>query len=545
MRLKRIVSLLAILAAGLRWPGPSQAQTVELSGDVQSPGVSLAYVGMPYQANSPSTLSYEFAYLKQSVGLWADGKGDVLLEQHLTNTSSSSADVFDRITWRFSWPSGVYTDVRAKDARGPLDTEQVAGEDGLYVTVIFRRAVPQNTTYELKLFITISGMAQGSGDNWAANWYTSGGATVKVFEEVLALPANANVTSISPTATERHGNIVTWLLENQSNWTLSIYVPYVLSNSVSVPMYLQSTLPWGDDLYANNTSPVDDMAKWGCLTTSGAMVVNYLAATQDRNHRTDPGVLNTWLKDNDGYTALNGVKHAWVGKYARDLSRDISMYWNRSIPYNASTVDYYIRSGYPVILGVKPIVVGNATIPGHYVVATAKTTEDETPTYSINDPAYGATSLKSQWSNVALTMILFSASEANQQLLYFAAQSPVEFVVTDPIGRRSGYDPNTGTTWSEIPDAYYLRDGLGDLDGTSEPIYMKVLNLPDPLDGEYAVTVFGTGTGSYTLEATSMDWQGTSVNRVFTGDTTEGEVHTHIVTYSDVISLLYLPLISR
>jgi len=545
MRAKRFISLLLLLAVVLQLGVPSQVQALQITNNEHPIGMGVANVGLPNQVESPDTLSFEYAYLKQSVGLWADGKGDVLLEQWVTNTSSSPSDIFDRLTWYFEWPSATYTNISAKDSAGPLTVQQSISGNRIYLTVIFRRPVAQNSTYKFKLFLTIAGMAYGSGDNWSANWYTTGGANVKVFEEVLALPANANVTSIDPAANERHGNIISWKLENQSNWTLSIYVPYVLSNQINAPLFLQASQPWGDDLYAHNTLPADNMAKWGCLTTSGAMIVNYLSASQDRTYLTDPGVLNTWLKDNDGYTVDNGVKQAWIGKYARTEPHSISMYWNKYVGYSTDTLDYYLRSGYPVILGVKPTSVDNKIIPGHYVVATGKTTKNGQATYTINDPAYGETTLLDQWSNSALTMILFSASEANQQLLYFAAQSPIEFVVSDPLGRKSGYDPSTNTTWDEIPGAYYMYDGLGSIDGTSPPIYMKTLNIPDPLDGDYTIIVYGTGTGNFTMEVSSMDWQGTSENHLFTGNTTEGETHTYTITYSQVINVLYLPMVTR
>lgn len=520
---------------------PGQAQTIFPNQTIYE-NESGAW-GLDTRSEQPRTLSYEFEYLKQTVGLWADGKGDVLIEQHVKNTSSSTADVFDEITWWFQWSSASYANISAKDEKGPLVVEKITEGSRIYVTIKFRKPIPLNSTYKFKLLITIGSMASGSDKNWEAHWSTSGGARIKVFEEVVAFPPNAKIGNFSPAPSERHGNIITWKIQNQTNWTLEIKVPYELSDTIDVPLFLQDSMPWGDDIYAHNTSPADDIGQWGCLTTSGAMIENFLANSQDNDDLTDPGELNAWLTTNDGYTANNGVRHAWVGKHARGANT--SMYWNKSVSYDTTTLNYYLRSGYPVILGVKPTVVDGRTFPGHYVVATGITTRNNTPTYTINDPAYGNTTLLEKWGNHALQMILFSASEANQQLITFVAQSPVEFVVVDPIGRKSGYDPNTDTMWNEIPGANYLYEGLTDESGTAAPIVMKTLTVPDPLDGEYTTIVYGTGTGSYTMEATAMDWQGTSNNHIFTGMTTEGAIHEHTVSYSDVISLLYLPQITR
>jgi hypothetical protein len=493
--------------------------------------------------NIPGTLNYEFAYVKQTVALWADGKGDQIIEQHVTNTSTSTSDVFDQLTWWFRWPSNNYSNVRAKDSAGPLKTKEQFIDNVEYVTVYFRKALPIGETYNFKFYLTIGEMAGGSGDNWSVNWYTTIGGNVKSFEEEIAIPANANVASISPTASERHGNIITWRYSDQTNWTLTVYVPYKLSNSISVPLFLQKSSPWGGDIYANSG---DTMANLGCFTTSGAMLVNYFAATQGRASRTDPGELNTWMINNGGYTAppYNGVKHAWFGKEAR--SKNISMYWNKSIGANNTTLDYYLRSGYPVILGVDPKTdpTDGHIYPGHYVVATGKTTVSGEDTYVINDPVYGETTLLKQWNNKYITMVLFSASETGQQLMYFVAMSPVEYVVVDPLGRKSGYDPTTGKVWNEIPGATYLYEGLAPEDGGT-PKFAKTLSIPEPLDGKYESVLYGTGSGSYKFEVSNMDWQGAAMEKLYSGTVSTGQVVTYTVGYNQVINLAFLPIMKK
>jgi hypothetical protein len=46
------------------------------------------------------------------------------------------------------------------------------------------------------------------------------------------------------------------------------------------------------------TPPTDYIYEWGCKLISGAMVINYFAAQQGVEHRTDPITLNDWMAHN-------------------------------------------------------------------------------------------------------------------------------------------------------------------------------------------------------------------------------------------------------
>lgn len=90
--------------------------------------------------------------------------------------------------------------------------------------------------------------------------------------------------------------------------------------------------------------------------------------------------------------------------------------------------------------------------------------------------------------------------------------SPVDFYVTDPRGRRVGMDPRWGEPRVEIPGAVYNFD--------REPSFIFI---PDLLDGDYTVTLIGTGTGEYTVESTVLGV--TSANQSQTsGNITPDEV---------------------
>ena len=58
---------------------------------------------------------------------------------------------------------------------------------------------------------------------------------------------------------------------------------------------------------------------------------------------------------------------------------------------------------------------------------------------------------------------------------------PVDFIITDPLGRRLGYAPSIGEV-NEIPGAFYTGDAPGEL-----------FLIPDRVPGEYQLTLYGKG----------------------------------------------------
>ncbi len=70
-------------------------------------------------------------------------------------------------------------------------------------------------------------------------------------------------------------------------------------------------------------------------------------------------------------------------------------------------------------------------------------------------------------------------------VLLLQLQSPIDFVITAPDGKRVGKNFDTGGEFNEIKDAFY--SGY-----QTEEEYITILN---PLDGEYKVKLQGTGSG--------------------------------------------------
>jgi len=88
-----------------------------------------------------------------------------------------------------------------------------------------------------------------------------------------------------------------------------------------------------------------------------------------------------------------------------------------------------------------------------------------------------------------------SASSARASVAAGASESPgrmlegifesVDFLVTDPIGRRVGFTTATGFI-NEIPESSYAGDGP-----------LEQLLIFDPLEGDYQLQVFGKGVAAF------------------------------------------------
>ena len=82
--------------------------------------------------------------------------------------------------------------------------------------------------------------------------------------------------------------------------------------------------------------------------------------------------------------------------------------------------------------------------------------------------------------------------------------SPGELVLTDPQGRRTGFDPLTNTTYNEIPQSNYVIYAREDAEsGTEASDPMKRIYIHQPITGEYTLKVTGTGEGKYAVEIDS------------------------------------------
>jgi Chitobiase/beta-hexosaminidase C-terminal domain/Abnormal spindle-like microcephaly-assoc'd, ASPM-SPD-2-Hydin len=115
------------------------------------------------------------------------------------------------------------------------------------------------------------------------------------------------------------------------------------------------------------------------------------------------------------------------------------------------------------------------------------------------------------------------------------ANSPVELLVTDPMGRQLG-NMNGNDTFG-IPYGSYTRDFPYNDDDSGglangDPTVIKGFSVPLPPDGTYQVVATGTGSGPYTLTFVGVASDGSAQTQVATGTTTLGLATSYELTYS-------------
>jgi hypothetical protein len=98
------------------------------------------------------------------------------------------------------------------------------------------------------------------------------------------------------------------------------------------------------------------------------------------------------------------------------------------------------------------------------------------------------------------------------------AQSPIALLLTDPLGRRIGFEPNTQVVINEIgPGASYT--GV-----QSEP---QVIDILEALPGRYSLSAVGTGFGPYKLSLERVSEHGDTIDLQRTeGNAVEGETYS-------------------
>jgi PKD repeat protein len=127
-------------------------------------------------------------------------------------------------------------------------------------------------------------------------------------------------------------------------------------------------------------------------------------------------------------------------------------------------------------------------------------------------------------------------TEAQWWLMFEDDPEPIELRVTDPRGRRTGYDPETGATLQEDPLAFSdafrgFVDALGLLPAAPAKRYLAV---GAPEFGTWGLELFGTGSGPYTLTIGTAQASGLQPHVTLTGTISPGEVRRYEVTYTSV-----------
>ena len=291
-------------------------------------------------------------------------------------------------------------------------------------------------------------------------------------------------------------------------------VLHQLDSLCSVPGQPMS-VDFCDNLYYTDTATI---AGHGCKLVSFCMVLNYHGVP------TNPELFNNWLKLKN-FDFLDVTKLSeMTARYAQSLGYDV--YFVSDGVGEDMLSDCICSFGPQVIFVKQPI----SQRFNHYVVATGQ--DINKTTYLIDDPSGGVSiKLSDKYEPDIHHVELFQGPEyqfkddVSRLLINF--RCPIEVCVTDPDRQKTGYDPQTGQTYTEIPNSSYYQDYIESADGLSW-LECGVLNIGRPLDGDHDIDVTGIGDGTYNIDVCVFSsaagelpssWEGLDI------PITNGEVH--------------------
>ncbi|PIP74303.1 MAG: hypothetical protein CO135_02535 [Candidatus Levybacteria bacterium CG_4_9_14_3_um_filter_35_16] len=291
-------------------------------------------------------------------------------------------------------------------------------------------------------------------------------------------------------------------------------------NTLNVPYFSQNDLLWGPTEYNHSiklgfTNPTMD--RWGCAVTSAAMVLKFHNINEFTDETTiDPGSLNNWLKNNNGYLTGKGGSGSYsyfnwpvIGTLTKQLfnvrKANIKLMHKRAYPSsNTTNLLNEDLNEFPDILKAS-----NSQTSSHFVVAKGVSGN----TYSINDPEWNHAALAS--FNSYTQVDRYIPSQTNFSYLVTVVNPGIELLVTDPQNNKTGkyFDNGTLQSVNEINNASYSfqepisnpnnQNLLEDL-GTGVNEFL----LPEPPDGEYEIKLSSDKTEIYEINISTFQEDG-------------------------------------
>lgn len=299
----------------------------------------------------------------------------------------------------------------------------------------------------------------------------------------------------------------------------------------------------GEHMYDINSCAT--MAQVGCAVTALTdILASYNLIKLPNFENVDPGTVNRYLGLPSNGSSHTGCYIIWANA-GKSLNHTIHDYRPPTTSYEQriARIDEALQANNLVIVGF-PNVDGK-----HFVVfyQKAPNAPDGSPDYYIADPyryppyATGDRSGKSLYQAYNKTLkqmassfqveVMDNKSPEPGRTWVIVAHSPVEMLITDSNGQRTGYDPETGTYVLEIPDSSYgPEDGIVDDTGV-EPTLPEVLYFGQNSleNGTYKVEVIGTGSGQYELDFAVANGPMDTEIQSISGTTTPGQIDTYLV----------------
>ncbi len=296
----------------------------------------------------------------------------------------------------------------------------------------------------------------------------------------------------------------------------------------------------------NHTLTCEDMYNIGCAVTATSDVLySYGNTTLVDSATLDPGSLNNWLTNNNGF---NSCSIAWANaSTAVKIGAPHMNFRNKDTtwPKGQQEIDDALSNGDLPILGI------NTQYGTHFLAVSEKLPDvNGGPDYKLIDPAQypfvqgnlGNTGLSlSQkyggFDNVYETVI-YKKGSTLQNSLTIRGHSPIQLLITDPNGKATGFDAGTQSIIEDIPNsAYGIEGGIapvtGELPAQSETKYFQQIN---PSEGKYLVKIIGTGSGDYMIDLSKTDEQGNVTTQVINGNAEKNKLEEYSFEYTQIAS---------
>ncbi len=168
------------------------------------------------------------------------------------------------------------------------------------------------------------------------------------------------------------------------------------------------------------------------------------------------------------------------------------------------------------------------------MVATGQQAIGANPNWYINDPGHFSTVVLTDRTNTYDYVRVFRPTIPSEgySALEVHLGSPAEFLLTDPAGRRAGFDRVSGTMVNEISDFEYGTEWIGDPDSDEPGHEVKVLYIGRPLPGLYTVEVIGTGYGAFNLSVAALDNSANDSFNAYEGTIAPSRSYNYQIDYS-------------
>lgn len=371
-------------------------------------------------------------------------------------------------------------------------------------------------------------------------WYTGDKiGQITPSGEITEIPIPTDNSSPQGITAGPDGNI--WFTESRANKigrvNLSSVAPTPIlpqSGTLNVPLLKQGIFPfndnaptWEDNEYDHGNSQSlwcgTTIANCGCAATSIAMILSYYNIVNPVDGAvTTPSTVNDYFNQNTqcgrngcislGYSFGN-VRWMAVNNYAAEAHRNYGtqkIIYNGGGDYNSSVVTQDIVDSRPVILGV----------PNHWVVATGISDN----TFAINDPLFSRTLLSDPvYNNTAVQGIRrYKKTNSDFSSIEVAVLAPAQVIITDPDGNKTGFDSNSSTVISDIPNSSYFFDkALADDTGqrpTPPPnagAHWAIVQIPQP--GNYQIEVIESSNQPYSFAVYGSDQDANVGYKLFEG----------------------------